>query len=147
MAMERLSMKLRMNVAAALALVALAGCGGDDRPPAQPQEETEWVDPRGGQEAGAGVLSVEADAGGAPSFSPETLQGKAGRVALELVNPSSTAHSLCVEAADQGALGCTGTFRADRGTLRLRLAAGRYTFFCGVPGHRKAGMQGTLTVE
>jgi plastocyanin len=145
--MERLNMKLRVNVAAALALVALAGCGDEDRPPAQQPPAAEWADPRGQQEGPAGGLAVEADPGGAPVFRPASLHAEAGRVALELVNPSSTAHSLCVESAEQGALGCTGTFRGDRGTLRLRLEAGPYTLFCGVPGHREAGMRGTLTVE
>jgi plastocyanin len=140
-------MKFRMNAAAALVLVALAGCGDEDRPPAQPQPAAEWEDPRGEQEGRAGGLAVEADAGGAPVFRPDALRTDAGRVALELVNPSSTAHSLCVESAQQGALGCTGTFRGDRGTLRLRLEPGRYTFFCSVPGHREAGMHGTLAVE
>jgi plastocyanin len=144
-AMERLSMTSRMT--AALVFVALAGCGGEDPPPAQPTPAATAADPRGEQEARAGGLSVEADPGGAPVFRPDALEGKAGRVTLELVNLSSTAHSLCVEGADQGALGCTGTFRGDRGRLRLRLPAGRYTFFCSVPGHREAGMQGTLAVE
>jgi plastocyanin len=145
--MERVSMRLRVSAAAALALVALAGCGDEDRPPAQPTPAAEWADPRGEQEGRAGGLAVEADPGGAPVFRPESLRTEAGRVALQLVNPSTTAHSLCVEAAEQAALGCTGTFRGDRGTLRLRLEAGRYTFFCNVAGHRAAGMRGTLVVE
>ena len=140
-------MNVKVTAAAVLALVAPAGCGDEDRPTAQPTPAAEWVDPRGGQEGRAGGLAVEADRGGAPAFRPDALRAEAGRVALELVNPSTTAHSLCVEAEEQGALGCTGTFRGDRGTLRLRLPAGRYTFFCNVPGHRAAGMHGTLTVE
>ena len=140
-------MKFKVTTAAALALVALAGCGDGDRPPAQPTPAAEVADPRGAQEGRPGGLTVEADPGGAPVFRPDSLRGEARRVTLELVNLSSTAHSLCVEAADQGALGCTGTFRGDRGTLRLRLPAGRYTFFCSVPGHRAAGMRGTLAIQ
>jgi uncharacterized cupredoxin-like copper-binding protein len=29
----------------------------------------------------------------------------------------------------------------------IDLAAGEYVFYCDVPGHRDAGMEGTLTVE
>jgi plastocyanin len=145
--MERVSTTFRVYAAAALALLALAGCGDEERPPAQPTPAAEWADPRGGQEGRGGGLAVEADPGGAPVFRPESLRTDAGRVALELVNPSTTAHSLCVEAAEQAALGCTGTFSGDRGTLRLRLQPGSYTLFCNVPGHRAAGMQGTLAVQ
>ncbi len=141
-------MKLRVNAAAALALVALAGCGEEDRPPAEPPAPAAGsTDPRGEQEGRAGGLAVEADPSGAPAFRPASLRAEAGRVSLELVNLSQTAHSLCLESPEQGARGCTGTFRGDRGRLRLSLDPGSYTYFCGVPGHREAGMQGTLTVE
>jgi uncharacterized cupredoxin-like copper-binding protein len=29
----------------------------------------------------------------------------------------------------------------------VTVQAGTYTFFCSVPGHREAGMQGTMTVK
>jgi plastocyanin len=146
--MEGMSVRFRLGAAVLLAVVALAGCGGAD-PPADPPRETpaEVADPRPEQDAPAGGLTVEADPGGAPEFRPDALRADAGRATLELVNLSQTAHSLCVESTDRGALGCTGTFRGDRGTLRLRLEAGDYTFFCSVPGHREAGMHGKLVVQ
>ena len=142
-------MRAKLVAAAVLAVVALAGCGDDDRPPEPPREEdqAQVADPRAEQEAPAGGLTVEADPGGAPVFRPDALRADAGRVVLELVNLSPTAHALCVESAEQGGLGCTGTFRGDRGTLRVQLQPGRYTFYCSVPGHREAGMQGNLAVQ
>jgi uncharacterized cupredoxin-like copper-binding protein len=35
----------------------------------------------------------------------------------------------------------------DVDTGRVELAPGEYTFSCVVPGHRAAGMEGTLVVE
>ena len=44
-------------------------------------------------------------------------------------------------------LGSTPTFQGGSKTLSLNLKAGSYKFFCSVPGHRQAGMEGTLTVK
>jgi uncharacterized cupredoxin-like copper-binding protein len=44
-------------------------------------------------------------------------------------------------------VGATPTFRGASNTLSLNLKPGTYTFFCSVPGHRQAGMQGTLVVH
>jgi plastocyanin len=44
-------------------------------------------------------------------------------------------------------VGGTPTFQGGTKTVTVNLKAGTYTFFCSVPGHRAAGMQGTLTVH
>jgi plastocyanin len=135
--------------ALALALAAFAGCGGgeDAAPAPSPAATPEFADPSGGGPPRSGTARVEAEPDGSPAFVQDAISARAGRVRLELVNPSQTEHSLCVESAEQGPLGCTGTFRANRSTLRLQLGPGRYTFICSVPGHREAGMEGDLTIE
>ena len=44
-------------------------------------------------------------------------------------------------------LGATPTFQGGSKTLTVTLKAGTYKFYCSVPGHRQAGMLGTLTVS
>jgi uncharacterized cupredoxin-like copper-binding protein len=44
-------------------------------------------------------------------------------------------------------VGATPTFQGGTKTLIVNLTPGTYTFFCSVPGHRAAGMQGMLSVS
>ena len=44
-------------------------------------------------------------------------------------------------------VGHTPTFKGATKTLELTLKPGTYDFYCSVPGHRMAGMRGTLTVR
>jgi uncharacterized cupredoxin-like copper-binding protein len=44
-------------------------------------------------------------------------------------------------------VGTTPTFQGGSKTLSLNLKPGTYKFYCSVPGHRMAGMEGTLTVQ
>jgi uncharacterized cupredoxin-like copper-binding protein len=51
-------------------------------------------------------------------------------------------------ASSSGAvLGALETFQGGTKTLTLNLKPGSYKFYCSVPGHRAAGMEGTLTVQ
>jgi len=60
---------------------------------------------------------------------------------------SSTPHNVTVESSSGATLGHTETFAGGTKTLALSLKAGTYKFFCSVPGHRMAGMEGTLTIK
>jgi plastocyanin len=68
-------------------------------------------------------------------------------VTIEFTNMAPLQHNVTVESSGGQQLGATPTFNEGTKQLTLNLTAGTYTFFCSVPGHRQAGMQGTLTVK
>ena len=76
-------------------------------------------------------------------FDKSELAARAGRVTIVMTNPSQIGHNVSLEGDGHGAtVGNGGT-----STVSAELKAGRYTYYCSVPGHRAAGMHGTLTVR
>jgi mono/diheme cytochrome c family protein len=91
----------------------------------------------------AGVLSIPADPGGQLAFSATKATGTAGPVTIEMPNKSGTQHDIVIAGLGQGEIVTQGT-----SSFKATLDAGKtYTYYCSVPGHRAAGMQGTLTVK
>jgi plastocyanin len=94
------------------------------------------------------VVKLSANPEGQLSYDTTTLTAKPGKVTIEFANTASLSHNVTVQAPGGGAtLGATPTFSGGTKSLTLDLKAGTYAFFCSVPGHRQAGMQGTLTVQ
>jgi uncharacterized cupredoxin-like copper-binding protein len=91
-------------------------------------------------------LALAADAAAQLAFDKKTLSAKAGTVEIDFSNPSPIEHDVTV-AQGSTVLGHTPTFVGGSKTLTLSLKPGTYTFYCSVPGHRQAGMEGTLTVS
>jgi plastocyanin len=91
-------------------------------------------------------LKLIANPGGLLSYDAKRLNAKAGSVSITLTNNAPLEHNVTVA---QGAttVGASPTFLGGRRTLTLKLTAGTYTFYCSVPGHRQAGMEGTLNVQ
>jgi plastocyanin len=103
----------------------------------------------GGEAAsGSGASSVkdEADPEGQLRFATRELSAKAGAVTIGFANASPLPHNITI-AQGTTVLGATPTFQGGTKTLTLKLAPGTYTFYCSVPGHRQAGMEGKLTVR
>ncbi|MCW2986600.1 MAG: c-type cytochrome [Conexibacter sp.] len=91
----------------------------------------------------SGVLSIPADPGGQLAFTASKATGTAGPVTVEMPNKSGTQHDIVIDGLGKGEIVSNGT-----SSFKASLAAGKtYTYYCSVPGHRQAGMQGTLTVK
>jgi plastocyanin len=92
-------------------------------------------------------LTIMAMPDGSLMFTRDRYTVKAGRVQMTFENGSGEPHNLYVQKGTDGTvLGGTPTISSGSRTLTLQLAPGTYTYYCAVPGHRAAGMQGTLTV-
>ncbi len=95
----------------------------------------------------AQVVKLAANPTGALSYNTTTLTAHPGKVTIEFTNMAPLEHNVTVEGSGGAKLGATPTFSGGTKALTLDLKAGTYSFFCSVPGHRQAGMQGTLTVQ
>ena len=80
-------------------------------------------------------------------FDTDTLNAKAGNVTVDFTNDSSIAHDVVVSDQGNKVLGKTPVFNGGTKSFNVTLKPGSYTYYCSVPGHREAGMQGTLTVK
>jgi plastocyanin len=90
-----------------------------------------------------GVISIAADANGQLAFQTNQATGEPGKITIEMPNKSGTPHDIVIDGKGKGKVvdnGGTSEFSAD-------FSAGTYTYYCSVPGHRAAGMQGKLTVK
>jgi uncharacterized cupredoxin-like copper-binding protein len=95
------------------------------------------------------VLSLSADPGGQLRFTKTKLTlAKPGTVTLRMTNPSSAGmdHGIAVEGNGVDKDGPT-VAAGQVSTVTVTLKKGKYTYYCPVPGHKQAGMVGTLTVQ
>lgn len=90
-----------------------------------------------------GTLSIPADANGQLAFQTNQASAPPGKLSIEMQNKSGTPHDIVIDGKGKGQVvqnGGVSKFSAS-------FDAGKYTYYCSVPGHRQAGMQGTLTVK
>ena len=92
-------------------------------------------------------LSLEANKQGQLEYDTKSLSAQAGKVSIAFTNSSPLPHNVTIESSSGEKVGATPTFTGDSKTLAVTLKAGTYKFYCSVPGHRQAGMEGTLTVK
>jgi mono/diheme cytochrome c family protein len=100
-----------------------------------------------------GKLSIAASPSGQLAYVTTKATGTPGPVTLEMPNLSGVSHNIALETGEGGAapkgakIGASGFTTKTTASVKVTLKAGTYTFFCEAPGHRQAGMYGTLTVK
>ena len=88
---------------------------------------------------GGAEQTIRVTSSDALRFEPDQLAATAGVIHIVHENEGSTVHSFVLDGQD---------FKlSDDDEGDVELAAGDYVFYCDVPGHREAGMEGTLTVS
>ena len=100
----------------------------------------------GTTEASNGVLEMPADPNGGLFYKFASATAPPGALNIRSLNESSVDHDIALEG---NGVDEAGEVVSDGGTseIDVDLQAGDYAYFCTVPGHREAGMEGTLTVE
>ena len=154
--------RLALAAAAAALTLGVAACGGSSStsssaaasssssaapaPSTSASSSSAAAAPSSGSASGS--VAVAADPSGQLKFSSASLTAQAGTVHISFTNTSPLGHNLTlVKSSGGGEIGATPTFSGATKTLTVKLSPGTYTYFCSVPGHRMAGMQGTLTVK
>lgn len=143
---------LHFVLPALLAAVLLAACGDDDDTGTNPMNGMgdEQMDDHMGDddhdepsEVAPNAREIEVT-GSSFAFDPDTIEVEAGEDVAIVLTSTDILHDLVIDELDahvsaEGGDTAAGGLRAEE--------PGTYTFYCSVPGHRDAGMEGTLVVE
>jgi plastocyanin len=143
------------KAAAALVLVlaslTLVACGGSSNSSSSSNTTTsESGAAAGGSEKAAGgseTVSFEADPNGQLAYTTTSATAKAGNVTVDFNNPQALEHDVAIEDSSGKTVGQTELVAEGSTSAAAKLKPGTYHYFCTVPGHREAGMEGTLTVK
>jgi uncharacterized cupredoxin-like copper-binding protein len=142
--------KLAALLVLALAAFALVACGDDDSTTTTTTDAgaaAEGGEKAGGGEGGGATLAFEADPNGELAYTSTAETSAAGKVTIDFKNPQGLSHDVAIEDSAGETVGRTEVIGEGEISTTVDLKPGEYTFYCSVPGHREAGMEGTLTVE
>ena len=95
----------------------------------------------------ASTLKFEADPNGELAYTTTSASTKAGKVTIDFNNPQALTHDVAIEDSSGEEVGKTELIASSSDSTTVDLEPGTYQFFCTVPGHREAGMEGVLTVK
>jgi plastocyanin len=113
---------------------------------AKPEGEAKG-EPEGEAATGpGGTLQLAADPS-AIAYDKTELDSKPGKVTIDFTNPAALEHDVAIESEAGKEIAGSELIGEGKTSVSTELAPGTYTFYCTVPGHREAGMEGTLTVK
>lgn len=81
------------------------------------------------------------------AYDKTSLASKPGKVTIDFDNPSAIGHDVAIENEAGEEIAGTEVIAEAKTEVTAELAPGTYTFYCTVPGHREAGMEGPLEVQ
>lgn len=143
-----------VSIALTLGALVVAGCGSSKSTSSSPASTTpasttpaSAPSTTSTEAPAASAIGLSANPEGQLAYSTKSLTAKAGKVSIDFSNNSPLSHNVTIESSAGKVLGATPTFQGGSRTLSLDLKPGTYKFFCSVPGHRMAGMEGTLVVK
>lgn len=148
--------KLSVALVLVLASLALVACGSDSSNDTTATGGGETTSESGaanggsaeGGSAGSGaVVDFEADPGGSLAYTSDSASSEAGDVTVNFTNPQPLSHDVAIEDSSGKTIAKTEIIAEGSDSTTAKLKPGEYTFYCSVPGHREAGMEGTLTVK
>lgn len=148
--------KLAALLVLALASAALVACGSSDSTTttstssggeANGGAAAEGGKEAGGTEGGGSTVEFEADPNGQLAYTTTEASATAGKVTIDFKNPQSLTHDVAIEDLSGEEVGKTELIADSATSTSVNLKPGTYTYYCTVPGHREAGMEGTLTVK
>ncbi len=79
-------------------------------------------------------------------YDQKVVRAHAGRIKIVFLNRSALKHNVNVEQGENEK-GKSATVRKSATSFFVTLKAGKYNYYCSVPGHEDAGMHGTLIVS
>lgn len=149
--------KAAVAFALVLASIALVACGSDSSSSSSEssgETTSESGAAAGGKSGeaegksagGTSVLDIEAASSGL-AYGSGNATAKAGKVTVEFTNPQPLTHDVAFEDSSGKTVGKTELIAEGSDSAVVDFKPGTYHFYCTVPGHREAGMEGTLTVK
>lgn len=82
------------------------------------------------------------------AFEPKELTARAGEVTFDVKNEGSLEHNFIIEDAARKTVAQIPVIEAGKTEdLKVSLRPGTYAIVCNLPGHKDAGMTGTVRVQ